>query len=138
MQSIWNPWRELSNRPHLTLVWVERGRQGCINFATSTITLCRGMEFEERRSVISHELIHDERGPVPRWLKPREESQVRQESARRLIDIYELAEVLRWTRRIEEAAQDLRVDVPTLQARLDHLHPSERGLLKRALGEDDE
>lgn len=55
-----------------------------------------------------------------------------------LIDISKLAAVLRWSLYIEEAAMELRVDVPTLRGRLDHLHPAELALLKRAIGEDDE
>lgn len=133
---MWNPWGELAARPHLRLVWVEAGGRGCIDFATCTITMLKGMVRAERRSVLTHELVHDERGPVPRWMVPREECQVRRESARRLISIYDLADVLRWAYDVHEAAEVLDVDVATVQARLDHLHPSERALLKRAL--DDE
>ena len=41
MQSTWNPWPELSSRPEVRLVWIDL------------------VGFEERRSVISHELIVD-------------------------------------------------------------------------------
>lgn len=123
---------------HLTVRWIHQGRRGCINFETNEITLKRSMPFEERRCVVSHELVHDERGPVPRWLEPREEAAVRAESARRLIDVTELVDVLRWTPFIEEAAHELRVDVSTLQARLVNLTDPERSVLDAALGGSDE
>ena len=136
--SAWNPWAELAARPEIELRWIARGGRGCIDFATRVITLNLAMGHAERRSVVSHELVHDERGPVPRWLVPREEAWVRQESARRLVDLHELADVMRGAEYIEDVAEDLGVDVPTLRTRLEHLHPSERAVLLRALGEDDE
>lgn len=133
---MWNPWGELEARPHLTLRWIEAGRRGCIDFRTSTITMVRGMLRAERRSVLTHELVHDERGPVPRWLVPREEARVREEAARRLINIHDLAEALRWAYDVHEAAEALDVDVPTLQARLERCkHPSERAILATVLGD---
>ncbi|WP_435745002.1 hypothetical protein [Nocardioides sp. SYSU DS0663] len=133
MQQPWNPWRELADRPEVKLTWIERGRRGCIDFATRTITLRRSMGFEERRCVIAHELVHDERGDVPRWMKPREEAAVRRESARRLITLAELERALRWAEYIEDAAEELRVDVSTLQARLATLTDEEREFLDHQL-----
>lgn len=133
MQQPWNPWRELSNRPEVKLEWIHRGKRGCIDFTTRTITLRYSMPFEERRCVIAHELVHDERGDVPRWMKPREEAAVRRESARRLITLDELERALRWAEYIEDAAEELRVDVPTLQARLADLTEDERAHLERQL-----
>lgn len=134
---MYNPWGELAARPHLQLRWADAAHRGCIDFATSTITLARGMLRAERRSVLTHELVHDERGPTQIWTVPREEALVRRVSARRLIDIYDLADALRWAHDEHEAAEELDVDVATLRARLTSLHPSERGLLVRALGEDE-
>lgn len=134
-QGEWNPWRELANRPQVKLRWIdEDGRRGCIDFATRTITLRRGMRFEERRCVIAHELIHDERGPVPRWLRPREEAAVREESARRLISLDMLVRALRWADFIEDAAEDAAVDVPTMRARLDTLTRAEVAIIRDRLG----
>lgn len=124
--SSWNPWAALAERVHLKLRWVEHGRRGCINFATREIQLRRSMAPEERRCVLSHELVHDERGPVPRWLTAREESAVRLESARRLIGLDDLADALLWSSFITEVAEQLAVDVPTLQARLTGLSEVER------------
>lgn len=135
MLSSWNPWRELSTRTHLTVRWVDGGRRGCINYATNVIVLRRSMRFAERRSVVTHELVHDERGPVPKWLEPREEAAVRCESARRLIELPDLAAALQWTSFITEAAAELNVDVPTLQARLVNLTDEERAHLSDVLTE---
>lgn len=40
-----------------------------------------------------------------------------------------------WSQSAEEVAELLRVDVPTLTKRLEHLHMAERGYLKRRLSE---
>lgn len=125
----WNPIAELGRRAHLTIVWIDRGRRGCIDFAAREIQLRRSMRLVERRCVLSHELIHDERGPVPKWMTAREEAAVRQESARRLIVLEDLARALQWSPFITEVAEELDVDVPTLQARLTGLTDDERDSL---------
>lgn len=133
MQSTYNPWHDLANRAHITVRWVDKGGRGCINFADRTITLRRSMTYEERRSVVAHELIHDERGAVPRWMEPREERAVRHAASCRLITIDHLAHVLSWTTFPAEAAAELGVDAPTLQARLINLTDGERTRLSAAL-----
>ncbi|WP_156718140.1 hypothetical protein [Nocardioides sp. Leaf307] len=70
------------------------------------------MSYEERRSVVCHELIHDEQGAVPLWMEPREEGTVRHVASRRLIDLESLARVLQWTSFPAEAAAELGVDMP--------------------------
>ena len=78
--------------------------------------------------------MHAERGPAPRWCRPREEEQVRREAARRLIPIRELGEALAaWDWDLWQVADELFVDVPTVEARLRGLHPSERHYLTRRL-----
>ncbi|TWS20987.1 hypothetical protein FK529_05720 [Tsukamurella asaccharolytica] len=82
----------------------------------------------ERRSALTHELIHDERQVYPRdvVLAAREERTVEALAARRLIDLNDLVEVLRWTRHEEEAAEELWVDVPMLLALIRSLTDDER------------
>lgn len=60
----------------------------------------------ERRSAIAHELVHIERGPVPRdpWLAACEELAVEQETARRLIPLDRLVDALAWAHNLHEAA----------------------------------
>jgi hypothetical protein len=125
----WNPWAELARRTHLRLVWTERGRRGCLEFATGEIRIRRAMPRHESRCVLAHELVHDERGGVPRWLVPREERAVRHEAARRLIPLADLARALQWSSHLPEVAEDLGVDVATLRARLCGLTTDERSRL---------
>ena len=78
------------------------------------------------------------RGPLPRnpVLAAREESAVEQEASRLLIDLDALADALKWAHNLPEAADVLWVDVPTLQVRLDHLHPAEQAWLTNQLADD--
>lgn len=92
----------------------------------------------EKRCTIAHELAHAERGPLPHnpVLAAREESAVEQEASRLLIDLDALADALKWAHNLPEAADVLWVDVPTLQVRLDHLHPTEQAWLTNQLADD--
>lgn len=87
----------------------------------------------ERRSALTHELGHIERGPFPGWATDREERAVDAAAARQLIDIRALGDALVWSQDPHEVAEELWVDVPTLEARIAHLHPSERHYLRRRL-----
>lgn len=135
-----HPWRALRHLAHVTLHWrdLPEGILGLTNFATSTITLTTGMTQAERRCTIAHEIEHLLRGPVPGWLRSREEREVDQAVARRLIDLKPLGEALAWAHNLPEAADELWVDEATLQARMEHLHPAERAYLRRRLSVEDE
>lgn len=91
----------------------------------------------ERRSALTHELVHIDRGRFPAWATGREERHVDAAAARYLIDIRDLGEALAWSSDPHEVADELWVDVPTLEARLGHLHPSERHYLRRRLAHPD-
>lgn len=82
----------------------------------------------ERRSALAHELVHDERQVYPRdvVLAAREERAVETIAARRLIDLAQLVEVLRWTRNGSEAAEELWVDLPMFLAFIRSLTEDER------------
>lgn len=54
-------------------------------------------------------------------------------AARRLIGLRQLGEALAWSSDLDEVAEELWVDVATVEARLAHLHPSERHYLRRRL-----
>lgn len=130
---MFHPWRTLRALTHVTLLWHEGGPAGLTNFRHSTISLRRGLTQVERRCTLTHELRHVVRGPFYSNYIDREERVVEQESARLLIDIRALGEALAWAHCLDEAADELWVDRPTLEARLRHLHPSERAYLTRRL-----
>jgi len=133
----WNPWRYAGRR--YPDVCIETGVElpGRIWGMTvdRTILLCRRLDQAARRSTLTHELIHLERGPVPADPRgrAREERAVSAEAARRLITIDALADGLRWTRDPDQLAEHLWVDVPTVRTRLDSLDPIEVAQLEHAL-----
>lgn len=133
-----HPWRRLRELAHVTLIWADLGPHllGLTDHATATVVLNRGLSQAQRRCTIAHELTHVERGPVPGWLTAREEREVDKVVARQLLpDVEAVGEALAWAHTLVEAADELWVDEPTLRARLEHLHPAERGHLRRRLAE---
>lgn len=132
-----HPWRRLrALGDQVELLWHDGGLMGETDFDDGTISIRRGMTQAERRSTCMHEVLHVERGPVPMGLVDREEYRVRKESARLLLpNIKVVGEAIAWAYDLDEAAEELWVDVGTLRVRLDHLHPAERAYLKRRLEE---
>lgn len=98
----WNPWRALRERDHIRVEWAFLRCRGLwIPHAdgTATIQLDARLSRRERRCVLAHELIHDERGiaflpSTPAGLVEAEERWVRAETARRLVPPAELAELV--------------------------------------------
>ena len=92
---------------------------------------------DERRCTIAHELVHDERRifPANPVLRAREELRVERIAARRLIALDRLVDVLVWTRRTEEVAEELWVDVPMLVALVQSLTDQERDWIDEQLHE---
>jgi hypothetical protein len=135
---MYHPWRSL--RDHFAdwnLRWAPmHDRVGLTTYATKTITLHPDLDQAQRRSTLAHELEHVRRGPCAEHLWPREEVIVEAIAARKLVGIRELGEALAWARDFDEAAQELWVDRSIIDARLAHLHPSERHYLRRRLRED--
>ena len=106
--------------------------------STATISLRRGLTWEERRCTIQHELVHLEQGPVPRGLRGKDEEWVRRETALRMIpEIRPVGDAIAWSLCEEEAAQELGVDVPVLRYRLNHMSPMEHAWLRSRLGQED-
>lgn len=133
-----HPWRAFRDLTHVTLHWAHLpdGVLGLTDFDTGTVTLAHGMNQAERRCTIAHETQHVVRGPVPAYLRAREEREVDRISARLLLPcVKQLGEVLAWAHNLFEAAEELWVDEPTLRARLESLHPAERGYLRTRLEE---
>jgi hypothetical protein len=87
----------------------------------------------ERRCTLAHEIVHAERGDRCN-LAELDELWVHVEAAYRLIPIAALAAaVVQWGEDQHRLGDELWVDRHTLQVRLEHLHPSERAVVRRAL-----
>lgn len=131
-----HPWRRLSALVDWDLRFARLPHDvwGVTDHDARTITLDIDLNQAERRSTIAHELEHVARGPVTPLQEAREEARVEQAAARRLIGLEQLLDALRWSRSIEELADELWVDVALARTRLQHLHPSEHHWLARQLG----
>lgn len=103
---------------------------GHYDFAADCITITSGMTQAERRSSLTHELVHRERGPVPEYLREKEESIVRDITARRLIPMHALVEALLWSINEYEMADELWVDVGIVRDRFIGLEPDEEAFLQ--------
>lgn len=134
---MYHPWREARRRTHLDIELVELpdDHRGCIR--GDRVTICADDPQATRRSTLTHELVHDERRifPTDRVLRAREELRVERIAARRLIALDRLVDVLVWTRRTEEVAEELWVDVPMLVALVQSLTDRERDWIDEQLRE---
>jgi len=119
--SSWDPWRAARSAPHLevTFARVPEGAVWRRTGAGDVITIDRRATRRERRALLTHELIHAERGigfPVATAATmQREEAIVRRETARRLVPPDELARFVRRRADVEPVTADLvaeEFDVP--------------------------
>jgi hypothetical protein len=136
----YDPWQALSGFERARVVFddLPPRLRGEVEFATQTITLQRWLDPAELRCTLAHELVHLERGPVMMFHAPREEQAVAAIAARRLVDIDDLAEALRWSRDEHAVADDLNVDVRTIRVRLRSLTAAERSFLCERVSGDAE
>lgn len=111
------------------------GRRGCLR--GDRVAINTADDQAQRRCTLAHELVHDERRifPADRVLRAREELRVERIAARRLIALEQLVDVLCWTRRTEEVAEELWVDVPMLVALAQSLTDRERDWIDGQLRE---
>ncbi len=134
ISAMFHPWRTLRDLTDWILTFDHTlASRGECSWSTKTIRLRAGLTQAQRRCVLAHELEHAARGPFPRWATVREEDAVNAAAARKLINIRALGEALAWSQCLDEIAEELWVDVPTLTARLSHLHPAERAYLAQRL-----
>ena len=97
----WNPWRELRHRAEITFARapLPGGVNGCIvALDDGTVVLVdEGLGRRERNATLAHELVHHERGLLPagapKHVVAKEERQVEDETARRLVPADELRAV---------------------------------------------
>ncbi len=125
-----HPWRTLRDQwPHVDLYYADlpEGTWGLSD--GRTIWLSDTLSQAERRCTVMHEIVHMELGQHE-CQDPAVEAVVHREVARRLIPWERLASALLWARDELELADELWVDVETVQVRLEHLHPSERAKLR--------
>ena len=99
----WNPWRALRARPHITLQYTllrgDGGQWVLHDDGSVTIHLDPRLSQRQRRCVLAHELIHDERRigyqtGTPQQLVDSEERYVWREAARRLVPAGELEDLV--------------------------------------------
>lgn len=132
-----NPWRRLrALGPTWRLRWSSHlpfDTYGRTDWAARTITLAEGMSFEERRSTITHEVTHVERGPASACHSVGEELLVDRISARLLLpSVRDVADALVYHRgNHDQAAADLWVDPWMLEVRLSSMYGLERDYLHR-------
>lgn len=90
----------------------------------------------ERRCALAHEIAHMDTGDRPTelcWFAARQETAADRLAARRLVDVHELAAVVRWCRDPREVAEALDVTLAVLALRGATFHPAERGLIDLVL-----
>jgi len=134
-----HPWRRLRALTDVTLLWHDDGPMGETDFEAGTISIRRGLTWEERRCTVLHEVLHVERGPVPGGLADREELRVQKETARLMLpSVKAIGDAYAWAQGDDEgAAAELGVDVDVLRTRMRYMtHPTERGYLARRFDQD--
>jgi Zn-dependent peptidase ImmA (M78 family) len=129
--SRYDPWEALGQLDQVRLERADlpSGQRGRIHFSSCTITLGRQLLDVEQRCTLAHELVHLERGPVIRRLVRREERAVSAIAARRLVPMSALRTAIRSGCPGDELAEELGVDVRTVQVRLRTLTEVERSEL---------
>lgn len=138
----WHPWRHLRDQhPDLEVTCrheLHASRMGLVR--GRRIWLCSTLTQAERRCTLTHEIVHVERGPLPVGdvAARREEEIVNDIASRRLIPIEALVDAFRWHRHPSpgQLAEELWVDVPTLQHRMRTLEPMEVAELEYHLGDE--
>lgn len=133
----WHPWKHLGrHHPHIHVTCRDQLPSGLDGAWTGGLIYldCR-LNQAGRRCVLTHEIIHLERGPVPDhpYLSAIEEHLVDVLAARRLITLPHLLDGLIWTQYPDELAEELWVDVDTLTTRVEHLTREERAHINREL-----
>lgn len=131
MSGDWHPWRYMAQHfPHViicTTYELEQGVRGLIR--GDRIWLCRTLDQAGRRSTLSHEIGHLERGvidhPTDSIYTLREERIVDELAARRLIPIDKLIDALRWSQNPAEVAEILWTTERTVKCRMASLDPVE-------------
>lgn len=134
----YDPWRDAADRyPHVHIEWhALLPAHAAWAPAVDVILVDESISKVERRCALAHELAHMDTGDRPTdmcFFSRRMETAADQLAARRLVDPRHLADVARWCHDPRELAEQLDVTLNVLVLRCSMLHPSERGLVDRAL-----
>lgn len=138
----WHPWRYMAEQfPHIiicTSYELPPGVRGLVK--GNRIWLCRTLDQAGRRTVLSHEIGHVERGlpiyPRHHLYGRREERIVDDIAARRLIPLPDLIDAMKWTSHRPELAEILWTTERMVQRRLDGLDSIEVAELEHQLEGD--
>ena len=131
-----HPWRRFRQHVGWLVGWAHLpdGLWGFSDPESQIVVLDRRLNQAQRRCTIAHEMEHfGVPRPVDPVLRERLEQQIDQRVARRLIPIRDLGEAMAWAHSAAEVADELWVDVPTLEARIRDLHPTERAYLHKRM-----
>lgn len=102
MGGAWNPWRDLRAREHIRLRWgrLRGAREVIVDVGDGRreVWLDARLGRVDRNHLLAHALVHDERGlfppNTPQGLCAKEEAIVTKETARRLVPIDELDQLV--------------------------------------------
>lgn len=130
----YNPWLDVHQRyPHVHIEWHRIAPARAFwSRDHDVIIVDETISRAERRAALAHEIAHMDTGDHVTdmcFFSKRQETAADRLAARRLIDVRELASVLRWCTDPREVAAELEVPLSVLVLRGAMLHPAERGLI---------
>jgi hypothetical protein len=135
----WHPWEYVGERfPHIIICTSYELESGVRGLAQGNrIWLCKTLDQAGRRTTLSHEILHFERGIVPQprhsMYTRREERIVDRLAARRLIPLPKLIDALRWSSQPAELADALWTTERMVECRMNALDPIEVAELENSL-----
>lgn len=135
---MYNPWLDAFRRyPEVHIEWHALGTVHALwSPGHDVILVNESISRAERRCALAHELAHMDTGDRPTedcWISARQETAADRLAARRLVDVNDLANVIRWCRDPREVAEELEVTLAVLALRGAMMHPAERGLIDLVL-----
>lgn len=129
-----DPWEALADQPDLLLVRAPIAERGRYYHHLRAIVVRDDLLVVEERATLWHELVHADRGDEPCGIyDDRQDASCTKEAARRAIPLRALADALIWSDCAYEVADELKTTTELLLARVNHLHPAERGYLAQRL-----
>lgn len=136
----YNPWLDAAQRyPHVHIEWHPIAPMHALWAPGSNVILVdESISKATRRVALAHELAHMDVGDRPTeqcWFAARQETAADKLAARRLVDVHDLAAVMRWCSDPREIAAELEVTLNALALRWRWMHPVDRGYVNRVLSQ---